>query len=89
MGLRIEKHLDEVGFYLHVIIPYTIMETPPWKRITTTICFESCKYKKSDTDPILCRLYYSELLDSFTNHTYIFTLSFHCLSSQNVYLTSR
>ena len=33
----------------------------------------SCKSKKSDTDPILYRLHYSELLESFTDYTHIFT----------------
>ena len=30
LGLRIERHLDEVGFHTHVIAPYTVMKTPPW-----------------------------------------------------------
>ena len=33
----------------------------------------SCKSKKSDTDPTLYRLHYSELLESFTDYTHIFT----------------
>ena len=61
-----------------------------------------CKYKKSDTDPTLYRLHYSELLESFTDYTHIFLmmdpkmaikqlrfLSVNLLSSQNVYLTRR
>ena len=66
-------HLDEVGFHSHVIVPYKVMKTPPWKLIVPSICFELCKYKKSDTDPVLYRYYYSELLDYFTDHTFIFT----------------
>ena len=66
LGLRIERHLDEVGFHTHVIAPYTVMKTPPWKLIVPTVCFDLCKYKKSDTDPTLYRLHYSELLESFT-----------------------
>ena len=73
MGLRIERHLDEVGFHTHVIAPYSVMQTPPWKLIVPTVCFDFCKYKKSDTDPTLYRLHYSELLESFTDYTYIFT----------------
>ena len=49
------------------------MKTPPWKLIVHSICFELCKYRKSDTDPVLYRYYYSELCDSFTDHTFIFT----------------
>ena len=73
LGLRIERHLDEVGFHTHVIAPYTVMKTPPWKLIEPTVCFDLCKYKKSETDPTLYRLYYSELLESFTDYTHIFT----------------
>ena len=73
LGLRIERHLDEVGFHTHVIAPYMVMKTPPWKLIVSTVCSDLCKYKKSDTDPTLYRLYYSELLESFTDYTHIFT----------------
>ena len=73
LGLRIERHLDGVGFHTHVIAPYTVMKTPPWKLIVPTVCFDLCKYKKSDTDPTLYRLHYSELLESFTDYTHIFT----------------
>ena len=40
LGLRIERHLDEVGFHTHVIAPYTVMKTPPWKLIEPTVCFD-------------------------------------------------
>ena len=73
LGLRIERHLDGVGFHTHVIAPYTMMKTPPWKLIVPTVCFDLCKYKKSDTDPTLYRLHYSEWLESFTDYTHIFT----------------
>ena len=73
VGLRIERHLDGVGFHTHVIAPYAMMKTPPWKLIVPTVCFDLCKYKRSDTDPTLYRLHYSELLESFTDYTHIFT----------------
>ena len=73
LGLRIERHLDELGFHTHVISPYMVMETPPWKLIVPTVCFDLCKYKQSDTDPTLYRLHKSELLESFTDYTHIFT----------------
>ena len=73
LGERIERHLDRVGFHTHVIAPYTVMKTPPWKLIVPTVCFDLCKYKKSDTDATLYRLHYSELLESFTDYTHIFT----------------
>ena len=53
LELRIGRHLDEVEFYTHVIAPYTVMKTPPWKLIVPTVCFDLCKYKKSETDPTL------------------------------------
>ena len=73
LGFRIERHLDEVGFHPHVIAPYMVMKTPPWKLIVPSICFELCKYNKSDTDPVLYRYYYSKLLDYFTDHTFMLT----------------
>ena len=73
LGLRIERHLDEVGFHTHVIAPYKVMETPPWNLTVPNVCFELCKYKKSDTDPTLYRLYYSEMLEYFTEYTHTFT----------------
>ena len=45
------------------------MKTPPWKLIVTTVCFDLCKYKKSET---LYPLHHSELLESFTDYTHIF-----------------
>ena len=73
LGLRIERHLDEVGFHTHVIAPYMVMKTPPWKLIVPTVCFDLCKYKKSETDTTSYHLHYSELLESFTDYTHIFT----------------
>ena len=49
------------------------MKTPPWKLIVPTVCFDLFKYKKSKTDPTLYPLHYSELLESFTEYTHIFT----------------
>ena len=43
LGLRIERHLVEVGFHPHVIVPYKVVKTPPRKLIVLTICFELCK----------------------------------------------
>ena len=73
LGLRIERHLNEVGFHPHVIAPYKVMKSPPWKLIVRNICFEFCKYKNCDTDQVLYSCYYSELLGTFTDHTFIFT----------------
>ena len=42
LGLRIERHFDEVGFHTHAIAPYTVMNTPPWKLIVPTVCFDLC-----------------------------------------------
>ena len=49
------------------------MKTPPWKLIIRTVCFDLCKYKKSETDPTLYCFHYSELLEYFTDYTHIFT----------------
>ena len=49
------------------------MKTPPWKLIVPTVCFDLCKYKKSEADPSLYCLHYSKLLESITDYTHIFT----------------
>ena len=38
LGLKLERYLDEVSFHNHVIAAYTVMKTPPWKRIVPTVC---------------------------------------------------
>ena len=43
LGLRIERHLDEVGFHTHVITPYKVMKTPLWNVIVPSVCFDLCK----------------------------------------------
>ena len=73
LRLMIERHLVEAGFHLHVVSPYTVMKTPHCKLIVPTVCFELCTYKKSDTDPVLYRSYYFELLDAFSFDIFIFT----------------
>ena len=71
LRLRIERHANEMGFHTHVIAPNTVMKTPPWKLIVPSAYFDLCKYKKSETDPTLYRLHYSELLELFTGYTHI------------------
>ena len=62
-----------MGVHTHVSAPYTVMKTAPWKLIIPTVCFDLCKYKKSETDPTLYRLHYSELLEFFADYTHLFT----------------
>ena len=58
---------------MHVIAPYKVMEASPGKLIVSDVSLDLCKYKKGETDPTLYRLYYSELLEYFTDYTHIFT----------------
>ena len=37
LGLWIGRHLEEVGFHTHVIAPYKVVKTPPWKLIVPTV----------------------------------------------------
>ena len=73
LKLRIKRHLDVVGFHTHVFAPYTVMKTLPWKLIIPTVCFDLCEYKKSETQIQPYIVHYSELLESFTDYTHIFT----------------
>ena len=101
LGLGIERHLDEVYFHTHVIAPYSVMRAPQWKLVEPTVCFDLCKCRKSEADPTLYRLHYSELLESFTECTHVLLmdlrmaigqlrlLSVSLLSSHGVCLTGR
>ena len=73
LGLRVEKHLDEVGFHPHMIAPSKVTSTPPWKFIVPDVRFDLCKHKKSETDPVYFRLFFAELLEQFRDHTHIYT----------------
>ena len=73
LGLRVEKHLDEVGFHPHMIAPSKVTSTPPWKIIVPDVCFDLCKHKKCETDPVYFRLFFAELLEQFRDHTHIYT----------------
>ena len=42
LGLRVEKHLDEVGFHPHMIAPSKLTSTPPWTFIVPDVCFDLC-----------------------------------------------
>ena len=89
-GLRVEKHLDEVGFHPHMIAPDKVTSTPLWKFMVPDICFDVCKHKKSETDPVYFRLLFVELLEQFRDYAHIYTdgskdgvktaLAFVCLS---------
>ena len=74
LGLGIERHLDEVGFHTHVIPPYKVMKTPPWKLIVRTVCFNVCKYNTRRVK--LIQLYIVCVILNFwnlTDYTHIFT----------------
>ena len=73
LGLRVEKHLDEMGFHPHMIAPSKVTSTPPWKFIVPDVCFDLCKHKKCETDPVYFRLFFAELIEQFRDHTHIYT----------------
>ena len=68
---------------------YTVMKTPPWTLVVPTVCCTLCKYRKSGTDLVLYRSYYSELMDLMMAIKQLRRLAAHISSSQNVYLTMR
>ena len=90
LRLRVEKHLDEVEFYPHMIAPDKVTSTPLWKFMVPDICFDVCKHKKSETDPVYFRLFFAELIEQFRDYTHIYNdgskdgietaLAFVCLS---------
>ena len=73
LGLRVEKHLDEVGFHPHMIAPSKVTSTPPWKFIVPDVRFDLCKHKKCETDPVYFRLFFAELIEQFGDYTHIYT----------------
>ena len=73
MGLRIEEHLDSVGFQPHNIATITVSQIPPWNFSLPIVNFELSIHKKSITNPVEFRTYFAELLESYTDFTHIYT----------------
>ena len=79
MVLSFHKQKLCVLIFVNYGFPYSCQrsiygdENSTMKLIVPTVCFDVCKYKKGETDPNLYRLHYSELLESFTEYTHIFT----------------
>ena len=73
LGLRIEEHLDSVGFQPHNIATITVSRIPPWKFSLPIVNFELSVHKKSMTNPVEFRTCFAELLESYTDFTHIYT----------------
>ena len=43
LGLRVEKHLDEVGFHPHMVAPCRLSSTPPWKFVLICVSTRSVR----------------------------------------------
>ena len=73
LGLRIEEHLDSVGFQPHNIATITVSQIPPWKFSLPIVNFELSIHKKNITNPVEFRTYFAELLESYSDFTHIYT----------------
>ena len=73
LGLRIEEHLDSVGFQPHNIATITVSHVPPWKFSLPIVNFELSIHKKNITNPVEFRTYFAELLESYSDFTHIYT----------------
>ena len=43
LGLRVEKHLDEVGFHPYMVAPCRVSSTPPWKFVLICVSTRSVR----------------------------------------------
>ncbi len=73
LGIRLEEHLENIGFDVDDIEQFAYSRVPPWKFIVPDTCFSLSQYKKADTDPVLFRTYFSELEDQFVDYVHIYT----------------
>ena len=72
-GIRISSEFDNMNLDLDNIADFKISEVPPWTFSQPRGLFSLHNDKKSQTDPIVFRTKFHELLSDFPNYETIFT----------------
>ena len=72
-GIRISSEFENMNLDLDNIADYKISDVPPWTLTQPRVLFSLHKDKKSQTDHIVFRTKFHELLSYFPNYETIFT----------------
>ena len=72
-GIRIASEFENMNLDLDNIAAFKISDVPPWTVSQPHVLFSLHNDKKSQTDPIVFRTKFHELLSDFSNYETIFT----------------
>ena len=72
-GIRISLEFENMNLDLDNIAEFKIPDVPPWTFSQHRVLFSMHNYKKSQTDPIVFRTEFHDLLSKFPNYETIFT----------------
>ena len=72
-GIRISSEFENMNLDLYNIADFQISDVPPWTFSQPCVLFSLHNDKKSQTDPIVFRTKFHELLSDFPNYETIFT----------------
>ena len=72
-GIRISSEFENMNLDLDNIADFKISDVPPWTFSQPRVLFSLHTDKKSQTDPIVFRTKFHELLSDFPNYETIFT----------------
>ena len=72
-GIRISAEVENMNLDLDNIADFKISKVPPWTVCQPRVLFSLHNDKKSQTDPLVFRTTFHELLSDFPNYETIFT----------------
>ena len=72
-GIRISSEFENMNLDLDNIADFKISDVPPWTVSQPRVLFSLHNDKKSQTDPLVFRTKFHELLSDFPNYETIFT----------------
>ena len=72
-GIRISSEFENMNLDLDQIADFKISDVPPWTVCQPRVLFSLHNDKKSQTDPLVFRTKFHELLSDFLNYETIFT----------------
>ena len=73
LGIRISSEFENMNLYLDNIAEFKISDDPPWTVCQARVLFSLHKDKKSQTDPLVFRTKFYELLSDILNYETTFT----------------
>ena len=73
LGLRVQPHIEAANLDLQQIAKTELVDIPPWKLFTPSICLDLAQNEKSVTDPATYRSDFLELKDKYPSHVSFYT----------------